>query len=169
VGSKSKSKGNGYELKVSKFLSELFGLSFCRIPNSGAFVGGKNAHRKESLTKNQILLMRGDILVPECFPNYILECKFYKEFSFHQLFDPEYNIVLLDRWITEVEYDSQGKDDKWMLFIKINRKGEYVVFDKDKWEFLNQSFHCYKERYIFAEKDSLFSKYTEFFRQKLII
>jgi hypothetical protein len=43
AGKKSKVKGNSFELKVSKILSEhLSPLKFIRVPGSGARVGGLN-------------------------------------------------------------------------------------------------------------------------------
>ena len=40
--SKSKSKGKSWERDVCVFLSKLYNDSFIRVPNSGAYTGGKN-------------------------------------------------------------------------------------------------------------------------------
>ena len=46
-GRKSKNKGKAFEREIANFLSDLYEESFTRVPYSGAFVGGKNAVRKE--------------------------------------------------------------------------------------------------------------------------
>ena len=42
---KSKTKGKTWERDVVLFLSDLYKQSFIRVPNSGAYVGGKNEYR----------------------------------------------------------------------------------------------------------------------------
>ena len=83
--SKSKSKGKSWERDVCVFLSKLYNDSFIRVPNSGAYTGGKNEFRKEYLTDEQIKLSRGDIIPPSSFCNFVVEAKNYAEFPFHQL------------------------------------------------------------------------------------
>ena len=41
MSKKSKQKGKSWERDVCIFLSELYSDSFIRVPNSGAYVGGK--------------------------------------------------------------------------------------------------------------------------------
>ena len=48
---KSKTKGKTWERDVVLFLSELYKQSFIRVPNSGAYVGGKNEYRKAYLSE----------------------------------------------------------------------------------------------------------------------
>ena len=43
--SKSKSKGKSWERDVCVFLSKLYNDSFIRVPNSGAYTGGKKIGR----------------------------------------------------------------------------------------------------------------------------
>ena len=52
--SKSKAKGSSWERDVCQTLSELYDDNFMRVPNSGAYTGGMNAHRKDVLTTEQI-------------------------------------------------------------------------------------------------------------------
>lgn len=158
MSNKNKDKGKGYERDVAKYLTSELGGNFERIPNSGAFVGGKNAFRKESLTNNQILLTRGDIIPPEKYQNFVVECKNYKEFPFHQFLDPEKRVNLLDSWIKDIEHDAPEEILFWMIFIKINRKGEYVVWDSNRW-LSNELIHFYDEKYHIAEKNFVFAKY----------
>ena len=82
------------------------------------------------LTDEQIKLSRGDIIPPSLFCNFVVEAKNYAEFPFHQLVKKN-KIVLLDTWIDQVETDSNDKD-LWLLFIKITRKGTYVLYDTNK-------------------------------------
>ena len=123
---KSKTKGKTWERDVVLFLSELYQQSFIRVPNSGAYVGGKNEYRKSYLSSEQIKLMRGDIVPPLHYPNFLAECKNYAQFPFH-LLGHNHRIKLLDKWIEQVENDAK-EDDAWLLFIKITRKGQYVVY-----------------------------------------
>ena len=54
MSSKSKTKGKSWERDVCLFLSELYNQSFIRVPGSGAFIGGTNQFRKETLSDEQI-------------------------------------------------------------------------------------------------------------------
>lgn len=47
--SKSKTKGSSFEREIAVYLSNLYKESFVRVPNSGAYTGGNNSHRKEFL------------------------------------------------------------------------------------------------------------------------
>ena len=130
MSSKSKTKGKSWERDVCNFLSELYNESFIRVPNSGAYVGGKNEHRKDYLSEEQIKLARGDIIPPVNWPYFLAECKNYADFPFHLLFAKS-SIARLDNWIEQVEHDVTSENDLWLLFIKITRKGTYVLFDTD--------------------------------------
>ena len=128
--SKSKTKGKSWERDVCNFLSELYQGSFIRVPNSGAYVGGKNEYRKDTLSEEQIKLARGDIVPPQNYPYFLAECKNYADFPFHSLLAKS-TISQLDNWINQVEHDVTTEDDLWLLFIKITRKGTYVLFDRN--------------------------------------
>ena len=159
MSNKSKNKGKSWERDVCNFLSELYNQSFIRVPNSGAFVGGKNEFRKETLSLEQIKLMRGDIVPPLNYPYFVAECKNYADFPFHQMVHNN-SIRLLDEWIGQVVHDCNQEKDVWMLFIKITRKGQYVVYDtrildalgygiryKNYWFCdMRYFFDCYKDR-----------------------
>src|SRR6185503_3671137 len=73
--SKSKTKGNAWELEVAKFLSDLYKESFIRIPSSGAFVGGKNNFRKTQIDAAQLQGKKGDIHPPADWKYWNIECK----------------------------------------------------------------------------------------------
>jgi len=123
----NKQKGNRWEREVADHLSVIFGLSFQRIPNSGAFVGGKNSFRKDILSESQLLLSNGDIIVPDELKHISIECKSYRDFSFSSLFTTN---KALDGWIEQ----SKTSDKQWFLVIKITHSGSFVVFDSSmKW------------------------------------
>ena len=118
--SPSKAKGNSFERQVADFLTNIYGEKFIRAPGSGAYVGGKNTHRKQLLHEGQIRNFKGDIVPGQSFPRFNGECKSYKDFPFHQLFQGSCKI--LDGWI-----DVADEGDFNILFMKFNRKGTYVA------------------------------------------
>lgn len=124
MSSASKNKGKRYEREVAIHLSAVFGFNFCRVPNSGAFVGGRNDFRRQFLSQSQVLVSTGDIIVPDELKNIAFECKNYKEFAFSNIYTGS---TQLDKWIT------QGEDTKkpWFLMFKINREGSFVVYDSN--------------------------------------
>jgi hypothetical protein len=126
--SRSKAKGNSWELEVSKFLSKIYNDSFIRIPSSGAFVGGKNTFRKTTLGNAQIQSKKGDIHPPESWKYWNIECKSYADFPFHQLWYAD--VKILDAWIQQ-QKDVEDDGDLNLILIKISRKGQWVVFPQD--------------------------------------
>ena len=125
--SPSKSKGNRGEREICMFLSETLGGSFVRVPNSGAFIGGKNSFRKMSLSNTQQILSKGDIIPPDNLPKLVIESKNYKDFSFHQLIC-DGDCKQLDEWIEQTVCVCDDSD-VWFTIFKINNKSTYIVFD----------------------------------------
>ena len=80
-GRKSKNKGKSYERDVANFLTELYGESFTRVPYSGAFVGGQNIVRTETLSESQTRGFKGDIIPGPSFSKLVIEAKNYAEFN----------------------------------------------------------------------------------------
>lgn len=154
--SASKSKGNRGERVVADKLSEIFNLNFERVPNSGAFVGGKNSSRLARLSKSQQLLTEGDLIVPEELHHMKIECKTYKDFSWKSLFTSNKQ---LDDWI------DQAKDTRklWFLTFKINYCDTCVVFSHEHLEDfeLPDSIHIYKREYIICSFETFFKKNAE--------
>lgn len=124
--SKSKTKGNGFEREVADFLSKLYNNSFTRVPSSGAFTGGKNAHRRTTLTQGQVRSHKGDIVPPDDWHKFNCECKNYAEFPFHQLFHNK-PVLILEDWF-EQTLIAADPGDLNIIFMKFNRKGRYVAF-----------------------------------------
>ncbi len=97
-----------------------------RVPNSGAFLGGKNISRERELENNQVKLFKGDIIVPEILKNVVFECKFYKNFSLRSCLKK--NFSLLETWINQIE-TTINSEELWFLCIKNNNQGWFIVFD----------------------------------------
>lgn len=127
-GSASKNKGKTWEREVAKFLSTTYGESFMRVFGSGAFTGGMNQHRLKTLSQNQIQSNRGDISPPDSWINLNVECKFYADFTFHQLFDNK-PILMLETWIDQC-MEVAKSEDFTAIFMKFNRKGGFVLWNK---------------------------------------
>jgi len=132
--SKGKAKGNGWEREVADFLSELYGESFVRVPNSGAFIGGKNSYRKSNLSEQQIRSFKGDIIPGPSFPNLNLEAKFYKDFAFHQVLQG--SCKQLDDWINQM-LTTCDESDINILAMKFNRKGSFIAHEIKHLSILN--------------------------------
>lgn len=165
--SPQKSKGNQFERYVAKHLSDIFQLNFERVPNSGAFTGGKNISRYNTLTEAQKLIYDGDILMPEQLGHIKIECKSYKDFAFHNLLKSN---STLDDWIEQAKVDFK----LWFLIFKINNRGCYVVFDKNMWKSVRYSgnYANYKSNYVipmegfFEDNRSTLLKMSESFKYK---
>lgn len=118
----NKNKGKSFERELAKHLTSVFGLNFNRVPNSGAFTGGKNFFRTAQLTQAQQLLTVGDIIPPEQLSSFSWECKFYQDFPFNTIFSEN---TTLDKWIEQ----AKCPDRNWFLVFKINHAGAFVVFN----------------------------------------
>lgn len=108
-----KAKGSSFERKVSKFLSDITGLTFRRTFGSGAFK-----------SKHEALDESGDLKCSD--PNFMfsIECKFYKELN--------YNSVIvgtsrqLDSWISQCIEDSKRVGKRGLLIVKTNNNKPLV-------------------------------------------
>ena len=125
----NKNKGKTYERTVCKIFSDFFGLSFTRIPNSGSFIGGKNFHRAATMSDSQVLLSRGDIIVPDELRRLCIECKSRKGFGFHQLLTEDGSRTM-NEWIDQTMVGAEGSDVAISLIVfKPNNCGNFVLFD----------------------------------------
>ena len=149
--SAAKQKGNAWERDVAKDLSVTFNENFIRVPNSGAYTGGANVFRIDQLTEQQKRMMDGDIMVPPCLSRYKIECKNYKAFDFHQLFNEN---KTLDKWIKQAEFGLL-----WFLVIKVTRKGSFILFRKEiSKHFSYKNYLSYKDKYVITD-------YKEFWQE----
>ena len=160
VASKSKAKGKGFEREIANHLSGIFDLNFERVPNSGAFTGGKNAFRDNILTEEQSIIFDGDIMPPKELGKTEFECKFHKEIPFHLLYT---ECKLVDDWLEQAKSDTKW----WFLIFKANRRGRYVAFDNRVYYTIHNPVLSYKDVFITsmegffeANKDTLL-KYNE--------
>ena len=129
MGSKSKNKGKAYEREVAKLLSNVFKENFERVPNSGAFTGGKNASRRERLDTEQEKMFVGDIIPPSSW-DIVIECKNHKRSSEEIINILKGSSTLLNNWIKEVRYDANGKFH--MLFFKVPYHGSFIALECDQ-------------------------------------
>lgn len=151
--SKSKAKGNAWELEVAKFLTDTYNESFLRVPSSGAFVGGKNTHRKATIDKAQLQSKKGDIHPPMGWNHFNLECKSYADFPFHQLWYAD--VKILDSWIAQ-QKEVEDEGDLNLILIKISRKEKWVVYPQNLGLTVDRGL-VYKG-WVFAGWDDFWSK-----------
>ena len=69
-------------------------------------------------------------------------------------------IALLDSWIEQVEHDVTSPKDVWLLFIKITRKGTYILYPIRKLGRVLFHGARYKQ-YWFCEMNYFFSCYKD--------
>ena len=124
--SKSKNKGKGFEREVCNFFKDLYNDSFTRVPDSGAFTGGKNAFRRDTLTEGQVRAHKGDIIPPDDWKYFNAECKNYAEFPFHQLLQDK-PIQLLEGWLAQA-LEAEDAGDLTFVCMKFDRKGRYIAY-----------------------------------------
>lgn len=145
-GRKAKNLGKAGERCISKHLSSITNLSWQRIPNSGAFTGGKNVRRVIELSKGQVLLALGDIIPPDDLKNrFIIESKNYKTFPYKKLLEKKEAPKKLITWIDELQYDTcshlmtiDKRDPFPILYIKI-RENKINGNKKDEWVVINNN------------------------------
>jgi len=130
MANRNKAKGKSFEREIADVFEEAYGLTFQRVPNSGAFLGGANAFRLDKLSTNQVQMFKGDIIPPDEIPWLTIECKSRKTFPYQQLFD---GCKEMDSWIQQVRIDWDALNRKGLFFVifKPNRHGHYIVSRKD--------------------------------------
>ena len=143
MANKSKTKGNSFERSLVETLNRVFGLNFQRVPNSGAFTGGKNIHRSSTMTESQKLLHDGDIIVPEELSHLSIEAKNYAEFPFHALFTGKCG--QLDTWVEQAGHTIKPF---WLLFFKITHKNVYVCHSKEYKLVTKDNTMLYQDKYF---------------------
>lgn len=158
--SKQKNKGSGYERDVAKFLTNLYNETFIRTIGSGAFIGGVNKSRTDYLTEDQTRSHKGDVTPPQTFKYANIECKFYQDMPFYKLFTGD--IALLDTWIEQV-LDVEDEGDVNIIFMKFNRKGQYVCYQSKSGIPVDRALH-YRDGWYFMEFNTFFDNYQDEFK-----
>lgn len=163
MGSASKNKGKAGERELAKILSKIFDEKFGRVFGSGAFLGGKNAHRRDEANSIQILSSRGDLIPPQSMPKLVLECKWYKAMPWHQFLGNE-PIKILEYqakkseqpgWLQQC-YNSVHNNEIWFLCMKFNNQGWFVLYEQ---ELANQATFQVQNRIVWYS--NIFKKYYE--------
>lgn len=134
-------KGKNGERFCAHFLTEQSGLSFIRIPNSGARTGMTNRDRVYQYNEQQLESMIGDIYPPyELKFRYIIESKNYAGFPFKKLEQGKLP-AKLERWLYEICYDTetylcfkekykrQLREPLSFLFMKITDQGNWIIYN----------------------------------------
>jgi hypothetical protein len=131
----SKNKGNTFERKIAKALSERFkertGIdnSFRRNIDSGSFFGGKNKTRTETYDLEKATM--GDLVCPSAF-KFSIECKHYKDApSFLSILKQDNKT--LDRWLEQAQQDAVGCDRMALVVAKFNNVPEMAFVKADVW------------------------------------
>jgi len=158
--SKQKTKGSGYERDVAKFLTNLYNENFIRTIGSGAFIGGVNKSRTSYLTEEQTRSHKGDVTPPPSFKYANIECKFYQDFPFHKLFTGD--AAQLDTWI-EQTLDVEDEGDVNIIFMKFNRRGQYVAYQKKSGIPTDKALH-YRDDWYVIEFNTFFDNYQDEFK-----
>ena len=154
--SKGKTKGNTGELKIAKFLTELYEAKFIRVPNSGAFLGGANANRRVNMDDVQISYFKSDLIPPSNMRKLVIESKFYADFPFHKLSIDE-PIKQLDGWIKQI-LDTVDLGDLWFLVVRINRKGSFALFDSSHLSQFQITNHVRYQTYVWTDFEPFFAR-----------
>lgn len=145
--SKAKAKGNMWEREICKFLGDTLGGNFMRVPNSGAYMGGKNVFRKDTMSDVQQRAAKGDIIPPDDLPKLNLEAKNYADIAFHQIIDGA--CKQLDTWIDQTEEPADADDFSVTIF-KITRKGSWAAFKAEnlgKFDMTGLSYVTYRKSF----------------------
>jgi len=151
-------KGKCWERELCKKLEELFPTNkFQRVPQSGAFFGGKNRYRAEGAREDAKEILSGDIICPQGFP-FSVECKSYKDFPFHKILKGE--CKELDEWIKQAESDAEVSRKNMIIFMKFNNIGQYVCFDKKLLQDINfHNYMLYINKYVVISYEEFESQY----------
>ena len=155
MASPQKVKGKSYENAKANFLTEIFQQKFIRVPTSGAFLGGKNYERRHEMTDGQVMAFKGDIIPPDDWKLFNCECKFYKDFKFHQLLNES---KVLDSWIDET-LSTSNENDLNLIFMKFNNIGEYVAYQA-KEKFRVKQYLKYYKQWCFTSHEQFWNDYN---------
>ena len=110
-------KGKVFEREVAQFLTDKTGVTWHRVPQSGAFA---------TVNRSNDSRFDGDVFTEnEKFKDIVIECKSNKNnIDLNALFN--YN-SLFWQWVKQSKTESQGK--RWLLFMKLTRIGIWAVLE----------------------------------------
>jgi hypothetical protein len=119
----SKKKGNRSELYIANLLSERFGLTFKRVPASGAH--GTNL-AKTDIRQDAKEILSGDIICPQNF-KFSIEVKSRANFNFWDLLNKEDTET--DDWIKQAEEEAIISKKKMLLIVRANNRKPFAVIN----------------------------------------
>ena len=158
-GSRNKKKGKAFERECCDIFKAGTGLSFQRVPGSGAYLGGRNVIRADSLSDEQVLLARGDIICPTEWNGAVVECKARASFSFNLLFADS---TTLNDWIDQCNIDYKQTGGKFFAVIfKVARRGTYIVTIANQIDVFERNYLAYtydNTNYTISEFDEKWVK-----------
>lgn len=122
MSSKSKRYGKGFEYEVRDILRESTGLpGFERVPTSGAWIGGQNAHKADYGRNDVTEIMAGDLICPDGW-RWTVECKNHADVPVHQLFLGD-GAKLVNEFLEQVYYSSLLVEKESLLVMKYRKSG----------------------------------------------
>lgn len=110
----SKAKGDTYERKIAKKLTEWTGLKFERVPASGGL------HWKQD---NRVY---GDIVTNNPDFPFVIECKCREEWNMDSLINGNKKV---EKWWQQVTADAEATGKKPMLIFTRNRQPDYIMLE----------------------------------------
>jgi len=121
MGAKSKQKGNRYERRCAKLLSEFTGVNFRKVPASGGFnkFGGQVV--AEHAFTGDVICDRKEFL-------FSVEAKSQKAFSFNAMLKNPKTAVFTEWWKQCIE-DAKRVSKLPMLMFKPDVSDDFVAFD----------------------------------------
>lgn len=161
--SRGKTKGNNWERQLADILGGIFELPFQRVPNSGAFLGGSNAFRRNDLDAKQERIMTGDLIVPEKLNHCSFECKFYKSFDYHLLYKQNKQF---EDWVKQAK-EGCNINQIWFLCIKANRRDPIVAAENfelyEAFSHVNFTSYKFENKHIYIADLKSFFNYAKDF------
>lgn len=158
----SKNKGNAFERKVAKLLSQRFsdktGIenSFRRNIDSGSFFGGMNRTRAQTHSLDKATF--GDIVCPSGF-KFSVECKHYKEPPSFATIARGSNATL-DQWIEQATDDASRCNSAPLIVMKFNNIAELVMLEASVW---GSAPAIHYRDFVIVDLDRLLARGDEFF------
>lgn len=153
----SKQKGNRGERECKDILNKRFEgrANFNRSPNSGAFVGGKNFGRRDTLSEDQQLVFTSDIYCSDSKFKFSIEHKNYEKIEFWDLFN---NSSDLHSWMNQAEHEAKAINKSPMLVCKFNNKKRIVFIIEKPLDpvFIHHKWNCYWFDDLLNLKDDFF-------------
>jgi len=116
-----KKKGNAFELRCAKQLTERFGSAFSRSPNSGAFG-----------TTHESAQLMGDLITPQNF-RFSVECKSGYNLDFQCFFADSGHRRKLLSFFKQAAKDANAQSKQPMVIYKKNNRAAWAFIRDESW------------------------------------